>query len=329
MRDVQPVRGFDGVRASSRRWPRRRRPARGRCEVLVVISGTPSGLAAPAVGLRAGAAPSRARARRAPTAAMAVYGKLITRLFDLAARDRASSSATGRPWNEPNHPYFISPAARRAAGPARRRRRSSRTSSWLASVMQASSTNEPGEQELVLGELAGLLRPQAGLHARCQEFIAALPRDLVCGAPIFSQHGYVGGPDPVDEVADALAKHGCARRPRDLDHRDRRRTPAPRRAAQTAAARRCATPAARSTRACVAGTRTRASPPRSSTRCARTTASRPAWSPPTSPRRTRPCASGRPGAAIASRTPRRPRRAAASGCGSSCGPCATCCRHGR
>ena len=41
------------------------------------------------------------------------------------------------------------------------------------------------------------------------EFIAGLPQDLVCASPVWTQHAYVGGDDPVEATAAALAAHGC------------------------------------------------------------------------------------------------------------------------
>jgi hypothetical protein len=49
-------------------------------------------------------------------------------------------------------------------------------------------------------------RPHATTVAR---FIAQLPRDVACAGPIYDEHAYVGGPDPVDAVASGLAAHGC------------------------------------------------------------------------------------------------------------------------
>jgi hypothetical protein len=45
-----------------------------------------------------------------------------------------------------------------------------------------------------------------------QEMIDGLPRDLACAAPVWSQHAYIGGTDPVPTVKAALAARGCTRR---------------------------------------------------------------------------------------------------------------------
>ena len=67
-----------------------------------------------------------------------------------------------------------------------------------------------GERRLVLGEAAGVVEPQARALS-VGELIGGLPRDLVCDAPVWSQHGYVGGRDPVAAATTALAARGCPR----------------------------------------------------------------------------------------------------------------------
>ena len=46
------------------------------------------------------------------------------------------------------------------------------------------------------------------------EFIAGLPQDVVCASSVWSQHAYIGGDDPVEPVAQALAARGCPHRSR-------------------------------------------------------------------------------------------------------------------
>jgi hypothetical protein len=60
----------------------------------------------------------------------------------------------------------------------------------------------------VIGETAGYVRP--GRYASSvPEFIAGLPQDVVCSSGVYTQHAYVGGPDPVSAIAAALKKRGC------------------------------------------------------------------------------------------------------------------------
>ena len=187
------------------------------------------------------------------------------------------------PWNEPNHPYFLSPQRARcsAAAPLARPRAVRR----LARAMLAELDAAPGEQRLVLGETAGLFEPQVHDHARprlrarrSRAGSSAAPRSTASTATSTAR-------TPSRAVARALDAFGCPRPPRiwitETGIKD-----------ASAAAPAEAVPAAR----WCAGGATRASTPPSSTRCARTTASRPAWSPPTSPAPTACSASGRRGA---------------------------------
>ena len=182
-----------------------------------MITGTPDWAAAPANGCRRGAQFGAVRAGALPA-----YRRLIADVLD---RGRAEGADVRffSPWNEPNHPYFLSPAARAAAtprAPVARGRALCRAGARDARRARAAAG---GDQRLVLGETAGLLEPSARATS-VREMIRGLPRELVCSAPVWSQHAYIGGTDPVAD------RHGRARDAplpapaRDLDHRDRRRT---------------------------------------------------------------------------------------------------------
>ena len=41
------------------------------------------------------------------------------------------------------------------------------------------------------------------------DFIADLPKDLVCATTVWTQHAYIGGDDPVEQAAAALDAFGC------------------------------------------------------------------------------------------------------------------------
>jgi hypothetical protein len=228
MRDVEPCAGFAGVRGQLEALAEAQKKYEGSFEVLVVLTGTPEVFAAPPAGCERGGTQPRSRPPR-DEQAYAVYGKLITRLFDLA-REVGVELRYWSPWNEPNHPFFISPQRTRCKSSAP----SAAVEPYVrfARTLQKELANEDGDQTMVLGEFAGLLERKSG-YTRGQEFVAELPKDLVCAAPIFSQHGYVGGPDPVEKLAAALARHGCpdaheiwmtetgAGRPRRGEERDR------------------------------------------------------------------------------------------------------------
>ena len=106
-------------------------------------------------------------------------------------------------WNEPNHPAFISPqrAACDTSSP-------SLAPSAYARLVRALRSSLAGRGQIILGETAGLLKPTPR-SSSVQEFIAGLPADVVCASTVWSQHAYIGGPDPVGPVAAALAARGC------------------------------------------------------------------------------------------------------------------------
>ena len=73
-----------------------------------------------------------------------------------AAAEEGADLPYWSPWNEPNHPAFISPQrpecdpAVASTAPA--------AYTQLARTMQQALVDAPGDQELVLGETAGLLK---------------------------------------------------------------------------------------------------------------------------------------------------------------------------
>ena len=58
--------------------------------------------------------------------------------------------------------------------------------------------------------MAGVREPSARATS-IGEMIRGLPRELVCAAPVWSQHAYIGGTDPVAAVKSALASRRCPR----------------------------------------------------------------------------------------------------------------------
>ena len=69
----------------------------------------------------------------------------------------------------------------------------------------------PGDQEYVLGELAGLDESKTK-STSIREFLRGLPKSLVCGSTILSQHGYITGINPVDDAAKGAATHKCQKK---------------------------------------------------------------------------------------------------------------------
>jgi hypothetical protein len=176
-------------------------------QVLVVLSGSPDWAARPARGCEAGGTEPRSRAPR--TSALPAYQRLVRETLALAAREGVELRYWSA-WNEPNHPYTISPQRPRCGGDAP----SASVAPYveLAQALREALEAAPGEQEHILGELAGLYgrKPRS---TGVTEFIRGLPSALVCSARAFSQHGYVGGRDPVEAVTRGLAVHECPRTP--------------------------------------------------------------------------------------------------------------------
>jgi hypothetical protein len=172
---------------------------------FVVLSGTPDWAARPAGGCEREGTLPRSRPPRSG-AGMEAYGRFVERVLALA-REQGADLRYWSPANEPNHPFFMSPQRRvcKASAP------SAAIAPYveMARVLKRELDKAPGDQELVLGELAGLdeRRPKT---TSIREFVSDMPRDLVCAAKVWSQHGYVGGRDPVDEVWRGLRRTGCA-----------------------------------------------------------------------------------------------------------------------
>jgi hypothetical protein len=118
------------------------------------------------------------------------------------------------PWNEPNGTFFVSPqraACDRSSPPV-----SAEVYTLLARAMRAELRTMPGDQRLVIAELAGLPHPRLR-GAGVEEFYAALPDDVVCSASVYAQHAYAerdrpeSARGPVDQLEAALDRRPCAR----------------------------------------------------------------------------------------------------------------------
>ncbi|MEA2291655.1 MAG: hypothetical protein QOF17_675 [Solirubrobacteraceae bacterium] len=199
-RAVQPCAPYAGVRDQLRALASRQRE--GGWQGLVTITDTPPWAAAPASGCADGGGGARSGDLRPE--ALPAYRALVASVL-AAARDAGAQLRWWSPWNEPNHPYFLPQReACDAASPSRAPAAYARIAAALREALAAA----PGDQRLALGEQAGLLEPTARGTA-VGEFIAALPRELVCAADVWTQHAYVGGSDPVNAVARALRARGC------------------------------------------------------------------------------------------------------------------------
>jgi hypothetical protein len=141
--------------------------------------------------------------------ALRAYRGLVTSV--LAAADEAGATLRyWAPWNEPNHPFASSPQRTSCSGGAR----SVAIGPYLdvANALRGALDDAPGDQRYVVGELAALVSRKPSTTT-VREFMAGLPRDLVCGAAAWTQHSYIGGADVLDDVSAGLAAKHCARRP--------------------------------------------------------------------------------------------------------------------
>ena len=208
-RGLPPCVGHSGIRDALRAIAGRQL-ARPDVEVLVSIYGVPDWAAAPPAGCeRADAAP---RSRPIAEAAVPAYQALIRSLSEVASSEGAALRWWS-PWNEPNGPYFVSP--QRAACDRASPLVSPAVYTRLARAMTAELAALPGDERLVVGELAGLSGPLMR-GGGVEEFFAALPDDVVCSAAVFAQHAYAERDDaeaatgPVEQLKAALAARPCA-----------------------------------------------------------------------------------------------------------------------
>ena len=253
---------------------------------VIVIYGAPTWAALPASGCERPGTDSSSRPL-AP-AATAAYRRLVGAIVALG-RSVGLELPWWSPWNEPNHPTFISP--QRARCDPHARATSPVIYTTLARAMDAELAADRQPHRLVLGDLAGFVAPPLVVTI-VGEFVADLPHDLVCGAGAWAVHYGLAGAHArraeatVSALERALARTGCAGGARmSGSPRPARRPPA------------AAPPAASSASLSPTGTPTLTSTPSSSTRSARTRSS-PSGSPiPRSHGSSPPTASGAPGPA--------------------------------
>jgi hypothetical protein len=199
-RRAGPCVPWAGVRDQLRALAGRQRD--GGWEALVVVTDTPAWAAAPGAACAEGGGGPRSAAVRAD--ALPAYRALIDALL-AAGRETGARLRWWSPWNEPNHPYF---APQRTACDASAPTRAVAAYVPLARTLQSALDAAPGDQGLALGELAGVRAPTARATG-IGEFVAALPRDVVCAAGVWTQHAYIGGADPVGLVTAALRARSC------------------------------------------------------------------------------------------------------------------------
>ena len=213
LRGAPPCAPFSGFRDVFDAVASQQREHRG-FEVLMVIYGVPDWAAAPPSGCeRPGTEP---RSRAISDDGLRGYRALVADLLALA-RSKGVALRYWSPWNEPNHPFFISP--QRATCDRDAPALSPAVYTRITHALQAELAQDSARHDLVLGELAGFPRSRPN-GASISQFVGALPDDVVCAGPIWSQHQYSApGEDPYDKgvvgkLEAALARRHCPRAPR-------------------------------------------------------------------------------------------------------------------
>ncbi len=210
LRGIPPCGAYAGLRDELRAIASQQRAGGGFVPVIV-IDGVPAWAARPPGGCERPGTTSLSR----PIApgALGDYRALIRAILALG-RQVGVALPYFSPWNEPNHPYFISPQRARCsvASPAV----SPAVYAQLASAMAAELAADGGTHQMVLGELAGFTA-SGPRDTSIGEFVADLPTDVVCLGAIWSVHAYARrgaaarAAGPVGALESALDRRGaCA-----------------------------------------------------------------------------------------------------------------------
>ena len=203
LRGQQPCAAYAGVKDQLAALASRQKQHKGGWEVLVVITGTPDWAARSGGGCERPDTQPRSRAPKA--SAMADYRKLVEDVIALGGQVGVKLRYWSA-WNEPNHPFFISPqrATCDASAPSLAVKRYAEITRNLKRALD----DAPGDQQYVLGELAGLDTSKSR-STSIQEFLRELPTPIVCGSTVISQHGYVSGINPAPLDIKGASSHHC------------------------------------------------------------------------------------------------------------------------
>lgn len=156
-----------------------------------------------------------ATSRPITSSGLDAYRQLISSLIALG-RSEGVTLRWWSPWDEPNHPYFISPqrSGCSVSSPAV----SPGVYASLARAMAGALHAAGGDRHMLLGELADFPTPRRD-GAGIGEFVADLPSDVVCAASAWAVHEYprAGAPGATPGGVRALesaldARGACGRR---------------------------------------------------------------------------------------------------------------------
>jgi hypothetical protein len=215
-RGVAPCGAYAGIREELAAIASQQRAAQARGEtafqVVIDVFGTPAWAARAPSGCEP--AGTRAFSRPLDSAALSGYRSLIRSLLALGEREGVTLGWWS-PWNEPNHPAFISP--QRSSCAAGSPPLSPSVYGDLATAMAEELHAAGGVHRLLLGELNAVLTDPPD-HPSISAFIAALPEEVVCESETWSVHEYAGRAvasgsiDPVKALEAALDARGpCGR----------------------------------------------------------------------------------------------------------------------
>ena len=207
LRGTPPCAGWAGVKDQLAALASRQKQHKGGWQVLAVITGTPDWAARPASGCERSGTQPRSRAPKA--SAMGAYRKLVTdvaALGDEVGVELRYWSA----WNEPNHPFFISPQ-RATCSTSAKSLAAVRYTEMVRNLKRALDrrARRPGVRAGRARRASTRARRRA---PRSASSCASLPNSVVCGSTILSQHGYITGINPVDDAAKGAAAHKCKKK---------------------------------------------------------------------------------------------------------------------
>jgi hypothetical protein len=208
-RGLRPCAVFAGLASELHAIAQQQRAGAG-WEPVIVIDGVPAWAAHPPGGCeRPSTAP---RSRPIAPAALNSYRGLIAALVALGVREGVALHWWDA-WNEPNHPFFISP--QRQGCDSHAAALSPAVYATLVRAMRDELRALGGDRRLVLGDLAGYVKPPGPRAVSVSEFIADLPQDVICAGSAWAVHDYgtryadpAAALAPVHELERALDRRG-------------------------------------------------------------------------------------------------------------------------